>query len=56
MKYDWLTLAKDNNNKRWQASDAILNISVDIYSGIAHISMTIGHVVSGDQWSNKKAL
>ena len=41
MKYDWLPLAEDNYNRRWQASDAILIISVDIYSGIAHISMTI---------------
>ena len=42
MKYDWLPLAEDNYNRRWQASDAILIISVDIYNGIAHISMTIG--------------
>ena len=53
MKYDWLPLAEDNYNRRWQASDAILIISVDVYSGIVCISMTIGHVVNGDQWSNK---
>ena len=41
MKYDWLPLAEDNFNRRWQASDAILILYVDIYSGIAHNSMTI---------------
>ena len=41
MKYAWLPLAKDNYNGRWQASDAIHIISVDMYNGIAHISMTI---------------
>ena len=39
MKYAWLPLAKDNYNGRWQASDAIHIISVDMYNGIAHISM-----------------